>query len=193
MGVSGAIRLLTPADYRRMPWKNGGGETTEIARREENGATLWRVSIADVDRAGDFSAFPGLERVIAVAEGAGMRLHVGSDDPVTLTSGDLPSRFPGSAAARCELLDGPIRNFNLMIDPRRVAGALARIAGPADHAVPATGGTVLVHALTGPCGLTTADGTVEIAEGMTAVIDGAGAVLTVRGRAMVASLGAVPA
>lgn len=188
-----AIRLLTPSDYRRMPWRNGGGETVEIARREEGGATLWRVSIADVDRPRHFSAFPGLERVIAVAEGAGMRLHVGSDDPVTLTPDDLPFRFPGSAAARCELLDGPIRNFNLMIDPRRTAGALARIAGPADHPLPATGGTVLVHALAGPCGLTATDGTVEIAEGMTAVVEGAGVVLTVRGPAMVAFLGAVPA
>jgi len=24
-------RLLTPSDYRHIPWKNGGGETVEIA------------------------------------------------------------------------------------------------------------------------------------------------------------------
>ncbi|MEO3432554.1 HutD family protein [Inquilinus sp. CAU 1745] len=190
--MKGAIRLLRPSDYRRMPWRNGGGETVEIARREENGATLWRVSIADVDRPGDFSAFPGLERVIAVADGVGMRLHVGSENPVTLTPEDLPFRFSGTAATRCELLEGPIRNFNLMIDPLRTAGSLARIAGPADHAIPATAGTILVHALAGPCGLTVVDETVEIDEGMTAMVEGMGAALHVRGQAMVATIGAVP-
>lgn len=192
MGVSGVVRLLRPSDYRRMPWRNGGGETTEIARREENGATLWRVSIADVDRPGDFSAFPDLERVIAVADGAGMRLHVGDGEPVTLTPDDPPFRFPGSATSRCELLDGPIRNFNLMIDPLRTEGGLIRIAGPADRALPATaGGTILIHVLAGPCELTAEGGTIEIAEGMTAVIEGMETAFSVRDQAMIATLGAV--
>jgi len=52
---------LIPADaMRRMPWKNGGGVTTEIAIAPE-GATLdnfdWRVSTAQVDAAGPFSRF----------------------------------------------------------------------------------------------------------------------------------------
>ena len=51
-------RLLKPADYVRMPWKNGGGQTTEIVVHPA-GATLaefdWRVSIADVDADGPFS------------------------------------------------------------------------------------------------------------------------------------------
>ncbi|MDP1908248.1 MAG: HutD family protein, partial [Hyphomicrobium sp.] len=43
------MRILRAKDYRRMPWKNGGGETTEIAISPE-GAALdsfdWRVSMA---------------------------------------------------------------------------------------------------------------------------------------------------
>jgi environmental stress-induced protein Ves len=47
---------LIPADaMRRMPWKNGGGVTTEIAIAP-TGATLedfdWRVGTAQVDAAG---------------------------------------------------------------------------------------------------------------------------------------------
>jgi environmental stress-induced protein Ves len=47
-----------------MPWKNGGGETTEIAVFPD-GAGLsdfdWRVSMARVDGDGPFSSFPGIE------------------------------------------------------------------------------------------------------------------------------------
>jgi environmental stress-induced protein Ves len=31
-----AMRVLREADCRRMPWKNGGGETVEIARFPDN-------------------------------------------------------------------------------------------------------------------------------------------------------------
>jgi hypothetical protein len=58
-------RVLSPADYRRMPWKNGAGRTTEIAVHPA-GAALdafdWRVSVADV-------AGAEVERRIAVIFG----------------------------------------------------------------------------------------------------------------------------
>ena len=70
-------RLLTPADYRPMPWKNGAGRTTEIAAHPAGAALdafAWRVSIADVERDGPFSRFPGIDRTIVLLDGAGMRL-----------------------------------------------------------------------------------------------------------------------
>jgi uncharacterized protein len=61
-------------DYRRMPWKNGGGETAEIAVFPE-GATLddfdWRISMATVSADGPFSLFPGVDRTLSVLEGDG--------------------------------------------------------------------------------------------------------------------------
>ncbi len=49
-----AFRIIAPDSFRRMPWKNGGGETIEIMAFPE-GADLagfeWRVSMAKV--AGD--------------------------------------------------------------------------------------------------------------------------------------------
>src|SRR6185369_11614525 len=77
------FRLLTPSDYRPMPWKNGGGRTIEIAVHPV-GATLdafqWRVSIADIERDGPFSRFPGIDRTIVLLEGAGMHLRSASRD-----------------------------------------------------------------------------------------------------------------
>ena len=62
-----------------MPWKNGQGETVEIARSPD-GEGLddfdWRVSVAPVVADGAFSMFPGIERTIAVIEGSGMALDV---------------------------------------------------------------------------------------------------------------------
>ena len=70
------FRLFAPDEYRRMPWKNGGGSTDEIATYPR-GAGLdafdWRVSIAHVASDGPFSRFPGVERTITLLEGAGMR------------------------------------------------------------------------------------------------------------------------
>ncbi len=74
------VRLLTPADFHPMPWKNGAGRTTEIAVYPPGAsldAFLWRVSIADVERDGPFSRFPGIDRTIVLLEGGGMRLRSG--------------------------------------------------------------------------------------------------------------------
>ena len=73
------MRILRASTYRRMPWKNGGGETTEIAVSPE-GAGLddfaWRISMARVDGDGPFSAFAGVDRTLSILEGEGLRLEI---------------------------------------------------------------------------------------------------------------------
>ena len=60
-------RLLRNSDHRRMPWKNGGGETVEVIVHPE-GASLsdfgWRVSMASVASDGPFSVFPDIDRTL---------------------------------------------------------------------------------------------------------------------------------
>ena len=83
-------RVLTPADYRRMPWKNGGGHTTEIAA-EPPGAGMasfaWRVSVADIAHDGPFSAFPGVDRTLVLLAGDGMRLATAGRPVQTVRDG----------------------------------------------------------------------------------------------------------
>lgn len=166
------ITLLDPADYRRMPWKNGGGTTTEIALAPlpgDSGRFLWRVSIADVAQAGPFSAFRGYERLIAVVEGAGMRLTV-DGVPATVQHRAAAFRFSGDAVVDCALLDGPIRDFNLIVDRAHAEGRLDLVPAGGSVAVP-EGSVALVHAL--DCGVTlrTADGEVRVPAGWTARLD----------------------
>jgi environmental stress-induced protein Ves len=109
-----ALVHLTPADYRRMRWKNGLGWTTELAVRPATGELQWRVSIAEVDTDCEFSQLPGIDRSILVLSGDGMELRVGDDPPVTLRASGEPLVFAGDHATRCRLLGGATRDLNAM-------------------------------------------------------------------------------
>ena len=112
-----------------MPWKNGGGRTTEIAVHPP-GAGLdafdWRVSIADVEADGPFSPFPGIDRTIVLLDGAGMRL-AGGDHAIDLRVRYEPFSFSGDVPMTCTLLSGPVRDFNLMLRRGRVLGSVAAL------------------------------------------------------------------
>ncbi len=130
---------LPAAGHRRMPWRNGLGTTLEIARDTPASAADfgWRLSLADVTQSGAFSPFAGLTRIISVIAGAGMRLQI--DEVTTPALGRWqPYVFSGEARVSCELLEGPIRDLNLIyradrydaeLDWIAVAGAL-RLADP---------------------------------------------------------------
>jgi environmental stress-induced protein Ves len=89
--------LLAPADYRRMPWKNGGGHTLEVATHPAGADVAsfeWRVSVADITRDGPFSTFPGIDRTLVLLAGRGMRL-AGGGDPLELRAPFEPVTFAG--------------------------------------------------------------------------------------------------
>ena len=141
--------VLSPADYRRMPWKNGGGHTTEIAAFPA-GAGLasfaWRVSVADVLQDGPFSAFPGIDRTLVLLEGEGIRLS-GEAAPIELRTTFAPIVFSGDASLHCSLLAGPVRDFNLMV---RRGAARGKVVVCRDGGGPiAAADTYVCHAVAG--------------------------------------------
>lgn len=126
------MRLLPAADRRPAPWKNGGGTTWEIAAQPP-GADLsafdWRLSIAQVATAGPFSVFPGVDRVLTVIAGAGLRLTIDGQGEVVLDEASKPLPFPGDASASATLDAGPIRDLNLMVRRGAWRGSVRRIDG----------------------------------------------------------------
>jgi len=109
------IFLLAPNDYRVMPWKNGGGTTREILVHPSDTDDFdWRLSIADINTDGPFSAFPGYARTIMLLEGNGMRLQMDDAPPVEVTGKHRPVNFDGDSRTHCTLMDGPVRDFNIM-------------------------------------------------------------------------------
>ena len=129
-------RLIAPREFRRMPWKNGGGHAAEIAAwppaRHEDFA--WRVAIAEIERDGPFSAYPGVDRTFVLLEGEGVVL-VHDDIEIALTVPNEPYHFPGDSACMCRLVGGPSRAYNLMVRRDRARGTLV----VADRAAAVTG------------------------------------------------------
>jgi hypothetical protein len=124
------LTILRAADYPRMPWKNGGGSTEEITRDAGTGLDEfgWRVSIADIAESGGFSTFAGYQRIITVLQGAGMTLQVDEQTTRPLLPLD-PFAFSGDSQVSCNLLDGEIRDFNLIYAPHRYNARLQWIDG----------------------------------------------------------------
>ena len=122
-----------------MPWKNGAGRTTEIAShpaRSALDAFDWRVSVADVVGDGPFSPFAGVDRTIVMIAGAGMRLN-GDGHAALLRAPYEPYTFSGDDAIHCALVDGPVRDFNLMLRRGRATGEVAIVRGAGVRIAPA--------------------------------------------------------
>jgi environmental stress-induced protein Ves len=117
-----------------MPWKNGQGITHEIAREPAAGDSfLWRLSIAEVAADGDFSLFPSVDRTISLIQGAGMELDFDEAPRKRIDRTFQPFEFSGDWHCRCRLIDGPIRDFNLMVDRSRMK-ATTTLLQPGDPA-----------------------------------------------------------
>ncbi|PWW00500.1 hypothetical protein DFR52_103707 [Hoeflea marina] len=136
------------ADLIEVPWRNGGGVTRDIASVHEDGALVWRVSMADVDSDGAFSDFSGLMRILTVIDGAGMDLLTPAGTLVALPG--VPVLFDGGMAVSSVLRDGALRDFNLFFAPDRFGGSVVAIAGPGQRFVAAGGGQRrLLHCMSG--------------------------------------------
>ncbi|MEZ5925996.1 MAG: HutD family protein [Hyphomicrobiaceae bacterium] len=157
-------------EHRRMPWKNGQGETLEVARSPD-GQSLdafdWRVSVAPVIADGAFSLFPAIERTIAVVEGDGMDLALADGRQHRLRPG-IPFTYDGGMAVHGRLIRGPVRDFNVMSRRGKFTGDLVLSDGPLAW----SGGmaTIVAYALLGAWMVTVGDtdGRLETGSSLTA-------------------------
>lgn len=153
-------RLLNPDAYRVMPWKNGGGTTSELIIEPE-GADLesgfhWRLSMAEVGVSGPFSRFEGYDRTLLLLEGRGMWLEMAGQGAVELKHAFEPVRFSGDWTTTGTLLDGPCRDFNVItrrdrchhhLEIHRLAGSPATLQSADVHFLFCAAGSARVDAL----------------------------------------------
>jgi environmental stress-induced protein Ves len=110
------VQLLPAAERAAVPWKNRGGVTREVAVQPPQAGLddfEWRVSCAQIDSAGVFSRFPGIDRVIVILEGE-LSLEVAGARAVVLSPESDPFAFPGDAASSGTPLVGAVHDLNVM-------------------------------------------------------------------------------
>lgn len=124
--MSGAIAILRASERATVPWRNGGGVTREVAAHPPGRGfeTLdWRVSIAEIGTAGPFSAFPGLERRLAVLEGR-LALDIGQAPPLEVSPASPAVHFGGDALVYARPIAGTVTDLNVMTRRGRYSSAL---------------------------------------------------------------------
>ncbi|MET9573688.1 HutD family protein [Streptomyces virginiae] len=159
MNGGGDVRVLRAAGRPATVWKNGGGVTREIAAWPVGAGTesfRWRASLAEVAGDGPFSAFPGIDRTLTLAEGTGMDLVVGGVHRL-VDERFAPQDFAGDEPTDCRLISGPVVNFNVMYRRGAATAETAVVRGRLTVAAE-PGETLLVVALDGAAALDAAWG-----------------------------------
>ena len=123
MHVVARIRAEDVAPQR---WRNGRGWTRQLLTWPPADPWQLRISLATIDAAGPFSAFPGVRRALALVSGAGLLLRIDGQEH-RLLPGAEPVHFDGAASIEALPLAGASTDLNLMISAGH--GELLRTLG----------------------------------------------------------------
>lgn len=176
-------------DLVRVPWKNGGGTTAEVAVHPPGAAFDgfdWRISMADVASDGPFSRFSGIDRTLVLAQGRDLTLNVEGRSHCLAEPGDLLA-FPGESDTEAMLGHGPIRDINVMSRRGHVRHRVTLLSAGASRSDWARPEVVAVVALDPVAA--TIDGTVFRLEDLDVMLaEGALRDLSVNGRSLLIEL-----
>ena len=120
------ISVVSKSKMLVMPWKNGGGTTTEIWISPSGSNVCadfeWRLSSAKVTCSGDFSLFPNYERHLIQLEGEPFLLQHSHPSEAAILKElkkqvvlNEPYRFDGAWETRCTMAGSGALDFNLMV------------------------------------------------------------------------------
>ncbi|GAA4360087.1 HutD/Ves family protein [Paeniglutamicibacter cryotolerans] len=192
--------VIAYSDLPAAKWRNGGGTTRQILSGKLSMAGApetvtgddwdWRLSIADVDTAGDFSAFTGMTRILTVIEGELLAMKI--DGQEKQLERFRPLRFDGGSATSATLPTGPIRDLNLIARTGTVTGHVAIVELSKKHPQHLFGGQFGVL-LQGKATLNTADGTQAELGRLDTVVGGEQETPTISGRGFLAVVSLDPA
>lgn len=186
------IRMLDPAGFQAVPWKNGGGTATDIAvSLAADGAVAWRVGTAAIGKDGPFSDYDGVTRTFTIVEGPGVHLDFAGAGTRTLPR-DQPTRFAGAPAPFCRLRAGqPATAFNLLTRDGLARGDVVICRGRGAGEPVAAAPVHVLLALEGVWSVTADGETLVVQQGAAAQVEGAQAVTVSSapgGRAAVATI-----
>lgn len=119
--------IIAYSSLKSQPWANGGGVTRQIAAgtldntiygptpKEAGGNKApwdWRISLAEVAKAGPFSPMPGIDRVLTIIDGDLIAINV--DGTEIGLEKYRPYRFSGDSTTEASLPTGSLGDLNVM-------------------------------------------------------------------------------
>jgi uncharacterized protein len=135
------ITKLDPAQYRRTPWKNGGGTSVDIAEQGD----IWRFGRTPIVAPGPFSDYSGFDRLQVLVAGHGLVLET-PDGEIDVRQPFKPVRFEGETPIQSCLEAGPVEVVNLI--GARAAVRIALAVLQSGDRQPADTGTHIAYAAT---------------------------------------------
>jgi environmental stress-induced protein Ves len=147
------VSIIEPTSFIAMPWRNGLGTTIELLKQDlpDGDGFAWRLSMADVTTNGAFSNFSGYQRTLLLLEGKGLTLDSNSvshrlEKPLQL------ARFSGDDQTFATLHDGPVKDFNIMVQRQRCSARVSS-ALHQESTLDVDGDILLVYAVDGELNL----------------------------------------
>jgi environmental stress-induced protein Ves len=107
------VAHLDPGQYRRTPWRNGGGTTVDIAFANDGDRELWRFGRTPIVEPGPFSDYSGFDRAQVLVAGSGLVLETPSGE-IDVRQPFRPVRFAGETPIVSRLEAGPVEVVNLI-------------------------------------------------------------------------------
>ena len=173
------LKAIPQASFRRSRWKNGGGETTEIAAFPDGAgldAFVWRISMAKVAASGPFSMFPGIDRTLCVVEGDAIGLAFEARSLVRLGLASPPYSFAADIAVSGTIAGAGITDLNVMSRRGVARHHVSRVRIEAPISVTPLGKSLLVLSLEAALTIRSGPDTLHLAAG-DAALSSAGAAL----------------
>ena len=104
------MEIIRRASLTAVPW--AGGTSRQIAAGPDPKNWDWRLSIAEITKAGPFTPMPGMDRIITVVEGELIALTVNGVEQALEKY--RPFRFSGDSTTSATLPTGALKDLNLM-------------------------------------------------------------------------------
>jgi uncharacterized protein len=159
----GGSRLLRYETYRAMPWRNGRGSTLEIAREPAAAEEFtWRLSLADIERDAEFSAYPRYSRALVLVAGRSLRLRFRGHGHCFLSAARRSVRFEGDWQTHCTVPEGRCTDLSLIVRKGATARPGSVVRAPTVLHLDSIRRAVLAENIYGA--LFVLDGSVAIAE-----------------------------
>ena len=144
------MKLLSAGQHAKSAWKNGKGETVQIAIFPEDARFpeddfLWRVSVATLTSVSDFSLFPGYARKLIIWEGEGLELNGKLLLPKSCFS------FTGDQQIHAKIIGNEVRDLGVIFQPSKgkVEIEVITLQINSAHYFPCTDGVRLVFCAQG--------------------------------------------